>query len=335
MGAEAGVRIFRITPTRRSFSARIAQLLARIDCRRADTGEQREAIFRLRYQAYLRDGSIFPNSSGSFSDPYDKAGNVYLFGLYIDDELAGSIRIHVGSRECPNFPSLDVFPDILQPELDAGKVIIDPTRFVTDENLARIYRGLPYAVARICGMAAQYFNADHLLAAVRVEHQAFYRRAFNHQVICEPRPYPHLAKPISLMTIHYPTVWPDAVRRYPFYGSTHAQRRMLFERAPLQAKWGGGERGGVGGWRRSATKTGGAGLSVGGLYVEKRLGRYSLFSHLGLCFRGVGGSAFYRGGRRNCCALALGLFVRYIFLTRFYMTGRKGQASWLLSSCLS
>ncbi len=169
-----------------------------------------------------------------FSDPYDKAGNVYLFGLYIDDELAGSIRIHVGSRECPNFPSLDVFPDILRPELDAGKVIIDPTRFVTDENLARVHRGLPYAVARLCGMAAQYFNADHLLAAVRVEHQAFYRRAFNHQVICEPRPYPHLAKPISLMTIHYPTVWPDAVRRYPFYGSTHAQRRMLFERAPLQ-----------------------------------------------------------------------------------------------------
>ncbi|MGD0316725.1 MAG: hypothetical protein ABSB37_12405, partial [Xanthobacteraceae bacterium] len=60
----------------KDFSARIAQLLARIDCRRADTGEQREAIFRLRYQAYLRDGSIFPNSSGSFSDPYDKAGNV-------------------------------------------------------------------------------------------------------------------------------------------------------------------------------------------------------------------------------------------------------------------
>jgi N-acyl-L-homoserine lactone synthetase len=221
-----------------SFSDRIAQLLARIDCRRADSGEQREAIFRLRYQAYLRDGAIPPNSSASFSDPYDETGNVYLFGLYIDDELAGSIRIHVGARECPNFPSLEVFPDILQPELDAGKVIIDPTRFVTDENLARVHRGLPYAVARLCGMAAEYFNADHLLAAVRVEHQAFYRRMFKHRLICEPRPYPHLTKPISLMTIDYPTVWPDAVRRYPFYGSTRADRRMLFERALLQVNIG-------------------------------------------------------------------------------------------------
>ena len=83
-------------------------------------------------------------------------------------------------------------------------------------------------------LAAEYFRADHCLAAVRAEHQGFYRRAFNHQVICELRPYPQLAKPISLMTLHFPSVWLDAVRRYPFYGSTHAQRRMLFERAPCK-----------------------------------------------------------------------------------------------------
>ena len=142
---------------------------------------------------------------GSFSDPYDETGNVYLFGLYIDDELASSIRIHVGSKEHPDFPSLEVFSDVLQPELDAGKVIIDPTRFVTDESLSRLHRGLPYATLRLCRVAAEYFNADHVLAAVRAEHQAFYRRAFNHQVICEPRPYPRLVKPISLMTVHYPT----------------------------------------------------------------------------------------------------------------------------------
>jgi hypothetical protein len=75
---------------------------------------------------------------GTFSDAYDETGNVYLFGLYIDDELASSIRIHVASKEHPDFPGLEVFPDFLQPELDAGKVMIDSTRFVTDENLARL-----------------------------------------------------------------------------------------------------------------------------------------------------------------------------------------------------
>jgi hypothetical protein len=66
--------------------------------------------------------------------------------------------------------------------------------------------------------------------AVRAEHQAFYRRTFNHRPICEPRPYPLLAKPISLMTVHYPAVADQVHQRYPFFRSTFFERRMLFDR---------------------------------------------------------------------------------------------------------
>jgi hypothetical protein len=76
----------------------------------------------------MRDGTITANASGTFSDHYDDTDNVYLFGLYIDGELASSIRIHVATREHPYFPTLEVFPEYLQPQLDAGKVIVDPTR---------------------------------------------------------------------------------------------------------------------------------------------------------------------------------------------------------------
>src|SRR2546430_3113896 len=51
-------------------------------------------LFRSRYQAYMRDGTITGNASGTFSDHYDDTDNAYLFGLYIDGELASSIRIH-------------------------------------------------------------------------------------------------------------------------------------------------------------------------------------------------------------------------------------------------
>jgi N-acyl-L-homoserine lactone synthetase len=218
-----------------SFSDRVAQLLSRIEFRRADSDEQREAIFRLRYQAYTREGAISPNSSGMFSDRYDETDNAYLFGLYIDDELASSLRLHVASKECPDFPSLEVFRDFLQPELDAGKVLVDSTRFVADETLSRVHRGLPYATLRLCMLAAEHFHADDLLAAVRAEHQAFYRRAFSHRLICEPRPYPQLVKPISLMTVHYPTAAGQLYRRYPFFRSTPFERRTLFERNPAAA----------------------------------------------------------------------------------------------------
>jgi hypothetical protein len=213
-----------------SFSESVSRLLDRIDCRHADSAEEREAIFRLRYQAYLRDGSIFPDSSGSFSDPYDDTDNVYLFGLYIDGELASSIRIHVGSREHPYFPSLEVFPDALQPQLEAGKVVIDATRFVADEKLSKRYRALPYTTIRLNWLAAEYFDPGYSLAAVRPEHQAFYRRTFHLQLICEPRPYPHLVKPICLMASDYRSVAEYVHRRYPFFRSTFFERRMLFER---------------------------------------------------------------------------------------------------------
>ena len=214
---------------------RVAQLLDRIDYRLADSDERREAIFRLRYQAYLRDGGISANPCRTFSDPYDETGDVYLFGLYIDDELASSIRIHVASKEHPDFPGLEVFRDFLQPELDAGKVLIDLTRFVTDENQARLHRALPYATLRLSVMAAGYFGADHLLATVRAEHQAFYRRKFHYRVVCEPRPYPLLAKPISLMTVHYPTFVDQGLRQHPFFRSTFFERRMLFKRCRFRS----------------------------------------------------------------------------------------------------
>jgi len=214
------------------FSERVAKLLEKVDCRHADSAKERDAIFRLRYQAYLREGTILPNSSGTFSDTYDETDNVYLFGVYIDGALASSIRIHVASQKHPYFPSFEVFSDVLQPKLDAGKIIIDATRFVADEALSRSYRALPYATVRLNWLAAGYFANGYSLAAIRSEHQAFYRRTFGLDLICDSRPYPHLAKPICLMANDYRTVADEVHRRYPFFRSTFFERRMLFERSP-------------------------------------------------------------------------------------------------------
>jgi hypothetical protein len=212
-----------------SFSDRVAALLDRLDCRLADNEEERDAIFRLRYQAYLREGAIAPNSSERFCDAYDELENARIFGLYIDDELASSIRIHVTSPEHSDFPSHSVFADLLDAERRAGKVIVDPTRFVTNRRLSQLHPGLPYATLRLCWLAAEHFRAEHFLVAIRAEHQAFYRRTFQHRLICEPRPYPLLAKPISLMTVDFRDVADKVHQRYPFFRSTYFERRMLFE----------------------------------------------------------------------------------------------------------
>src|ERR1700693_1994344 len=120
------------------FSNRVAQLLDRIDCRLADSEEEREAIFRLRYEAYLREGAIAPNFTRTFTDDYDETENAWLFGLYLDGDLASSIRLHVACEDNRDFPSRKVFADLLEPELDAGKVIVDPTWFVTHRLHSRL-----------------------------------------------------------------------------------------------------------------------------------------------------------------------------------------------------
>jgi N-acyl-L-homoserine lactone synthetase len=214
-----------------SFTDRLALLLARTDCRRADSAEQKAAIFRLRYQAYLREGAIDPNPSGTFTDSFDETGNVYIFGLHVDGELAGAIRLHIASAKQPEFPTGEVFPDYLLPEIDAGKVIVDVTRFVANWKLARVYRGLPYITLRFALLAAEYFGAEDVLAAVRVEHQAFYRRNYFH-LACGARPYPLLSKPIALMMLDFPATKDNMYRRYPCFRSTSSERRRLFERNP-------------------------------------------------------------------------------------------------------
>jgi hypothetical protein len=219
-----------------SFSQRLAELASKIEFRRADSDEDREAIFRLRYQAYMREGAITSNAAARFADEDDETDNAYLIGLHIDGELAASMRLHVASKKGrPDCPSLHVFPDILQPMIDAGQVILDPTRFVADEKLSRLHRGLPLVTIRASVMATEYFGGDHLLAAVRTEHRAFYMRSFNSTVLCDARPYPQLLKPICLTDVDFPKQRADLYRRYPFWRSTPAERRKLFERSPRNA----------------------------------------------------------------------------------------------------
>lgn len=219
-----------------TFVSRVTRLLERLDYRRADSLEDREAIFRLRHAAYLREGAIQPNITRKFSDPYDDSPNAWIFGVYLDGELCSSFRMHVSLPGMPHIPACDVFPDYLSDEIAAGKVFIDPTRFVVDALAARKYPPLPYLTVRLGYMAAEYFAADYVLATVRSEHQAFYRRVFGHHLACAEREYPSLTKPISLMMLHYPPERERILERYPFFHSTLFERRMLFERPKLAAR---------------------------------------------------------------------------------------------------
>lgn len=209
------------------FDLSVADLVQRTRCRPAH-GEEFEDVCRLRYDSYRREGALPEGAPRRFSDRFDEEPNTRTFGLFIDGQLASSIRIHHVSPDWPDHPGLHVFPEFTQPLIDAGQVLIDTTRFVVDAESSRRFPKLAYVAVRLVYLAGAWFGADILLAAVRTEHQAFYRRLSGHRVVCPARPYPTLAKPISLMAMDYAKERFRLERRHRFFASTHEERRAMF-----------------------------------------------------------------------------------------------------------
>ena len=209
---------------------RRSDLLDQVDYRLAVTEEDKDAIYRLRYRAYLNEGAIKPRRDQKVTDRFDDLPNSWIFGVYFNGVLASSIRISVASLENSDTPSVAVFPDLLGPKLNEGKIMVDPTRFVADPAPEKRFPELPYMTLRLAYAACGFFNADLGLASVRAEHQAFYRRVFLHEPLAPPRQYPGLVKPICLMAVNYPAMREKVFTRYPFLRLSYFERRMLFDR---------------------------------------------------------------------------------------------------------
>jgi hypothetical protein len=210
-----------------------SELLDKVDYRLAETEAEKEAIYSLRYRAYLHEGAIEPREDRRLADRFDDAPNSWTFGVFVDGQLASSLRISVATPDYPDSPAVDAFPDILKPQLALGKTIVDPNRFVAEPTLKLPH--LPYMTLRLAYVACSYFNADLGTATARAEHQAFYRRVFLHEPLCPPRPYPTLTKPLGLMAVDFPALREKVFTRYPYFRSSYFERRMLFERNGLHA----------------------------------------------------------------------------------------------------
>ena len=212
---------------RPTISQRIEQLLGAVEYR-PTSGADLEAIFRLRYEAYRREGAIEERESKRLEDKFDGSPNAHQIGLHIDGRLVAALRIHVASAEQCCSPAVDNFPDALVDAIARGKVIIDPNRFVIDFASSRSYPELPFMTLRLAFMAAAHFGADLVTATVRREHEAFYRRELLLRPVCPPRPYPTLTKPLGLMVVDFHQSSGEVLRRRPFYGSDGEERRRVF-----------------------------------------------------------------------------------------------------------
>lgn len=209
-------------------SGTLYDALERLSYRRVRVEDQFDPVYQLRYAAYRRENFIPINSQRVARDGFDCSSNVYCFGVYYDDELVSSIRIHHVTPTTPDSPGRSVWPEVLDPVLAAGQSYIDPSRFTADHKASLALPALPFLTLRICAMATDHFNTDYCLSAVRQEHAPFYRRVFRAERVGEARTFAELTFPMFLYMTSVHDVLSGLYQRYPIFQSTAEERAALF-----------------------------------------------------------------------------------------------------------
>ena len=215
-----------------AFSRRMLERLNEIEVRPVGLAEDREAVYRFRYRAYRAAGHMGANRARMVHDEHDDAPGAMLFALHHRGRMVSSIRFNLVTPENRVGMSRLAFPDIVEPMLDRGATIIDPTRFAVCPDEGRELPQLSYVTVRLAAMASAHFRADHAFSLVRPSHAAFYRKVFASEMIGEERPCPGVEFGVCLLTSRIHETWRHVLRRQPFFHSLESERRMLFGPVP-------------------------------------------------------------------------------------------------------
>src|SRR4051812_9915250 len=109
---------------------RSSDLLDQVDYRLAQTPEEKEQIYNLRYRAYLREGAVQESPAQRVTDQYDDLPNSWTFGVYLLGDLYSSVRISVLTSEWRESCSAEAFGENFFSPVHSGGGIIYPCRFL-------------------------------------------------------------------------------------------------------------------------------------------------------------------------------------------------------------
>ncbi len=216
------------TPPLSNFARQLLQFLDRVEYRRIVHGEDLEEIGRLCYRSYRTRNVMHAAAVPSIVDDIDRDSHAFVYGVYVDGQLVSTLRIHHITPDHRRGTSYALFPDILEPLLNAGMHFVDPTRFAADPDLLSEYPAIPYITLRIAAMASVFFEADQCLAAVKPEHMAFYKRIFGTSVLAEAREHTGYGIKVGLGAAPVRKIRDAVLTRFPFFKAQPHEMRAMF-----------------------------------------------------------------------------------------------------------
>jgi len=210
------------------FSAGVMRFLESIEYRRIENTDDLEDIARLRYKTFTTVGLARENDESLLIDDLDFKPNAHVMGIFFDEQLVSTIRVHHVTAEHRDGVAAARFPDVMHPLLDAGKTFIDPVRFAADPDIMREYPALPYLTLRVATMATVFFDVDYCLSVIKPNHRAFYKRVFQSIELTEPRYFERYNSNIELHGANAHELKRTLFDRYPFFRSQPHERKMMF-----------------------------------------------------------------------------------------------------------
>lgn len=210
------------------FSANVMRLLESIEYRRIESADDLEDIARLRYKAFTAVGLAQENGDSLLIDELDFKPNAHVMGIFFDEQLVSTIRVHHVTSAHRDGVAVAQFPDVMHPLLDAGKTFVDPVRFAADPEIMREYPALPYLTLRVATMATVYFDVDFCLSVTKPNHRAFYKRVFQSIELAGPRYVEQYQNHLELQGANAHELKRTLFQRFPFFQSQPHERKLMF-----------------------------------------------------------------------------------------------------------
>lgn len=210
-------------------------LLDRVEYRRIELASDFDDVEKLRKLSYEHRPFIDTSIFGPYLDKYDHEPDCYVIGVYIDEKLVSTVRLHVVSMDHLHGPSYTYFSDEIKTLLQSGARAIDPSRFASDPHMLWTYPMIPLLTLRAAAMAAEYFETDYCTNFVREDVAAFYKRSFGAVEIGAAKPCHTFTVPILLLNSAIRDIREKIATRYPFFQSEPYERKMMFAPREEQA----------------------------------------------------------------------------------------------------
>jgi len=158
-------------------------------CSIAQTPQERDEVYKLRHEAYRRDGAIDRQPGDRFSDRFDSLPNSFSLVLRRNDTAPkATVRISVLRPDLgwTEAPSRHVFGEHPALEAMANESYVEASRLCFGPQARRdVFVNLLGHLAAL----SDVFDTKWLVACPRVEHAHVYKSLFGFRQLAEPRQY--------------------------------------------------------------------------------------------------------------------------------------------------